>query len=390
MPLYRYRARDARGHRRKGEVLAPSGREARRILREAGLRPLALAAGGEARLSDAEFARLARQLATLLKAGFDLERALSSLARSDEGRLRPLLFGLVEEIRAGQSLSKALRRARMTGEDVVLMVEAGEAAGSLPRVLAGLADLYDRRSALASRLAAALVYPGIVMALSVGVVLFLLGYVLPRMEVLFDDPSALPIPTRIVLTVATVTRYGGVPAGAAALLGLVWHRRRRNDPGHRLRLERLRARLPFLGRIETRAATARFLRTLGTLLGGGVGLVEALPVAGAASGSVRLARAAHGAGRRVAEGESLARAMSAEAPFLPPVVVEAISLGEASGALPEVIGRLSDAWGEEVAREAETAANAVVPLLLVAIGAVVAVVALAVLLPVFRFEQGVL
>ncbi len=346
------------------------------------------ARGGTARLSDGEIARLARQLATLLRAGFEMERALESIAKSDEGGiLRPLGLGVLEEIRAGQSFSEGLKRTRLVGEDVVLMIRAGEASGALPEVLGGLADLYAKRNALASRVKASLLYPAIVLALSLGVVAFLLGYVLPMMKELFEETrTVLPLPTRIVLWLSTVFRYGAVPGFFGALILMIRHRNRRDDPTYRLGLERLRARIPLLGSLELKSATVRFLRTLATLREGGVPLLEALTVAGAASGSVRIQEAARSAQRRVAEGEPLATALAATRLFSP-MVIESVSLGEASGALPRVLAELSDAWSEETGIQAETLAATLMPVVLIAIGILVAFVALAVLLPIFQFES---
>lgn len=391
MPLFQYRASDKTGRTRKGEILAATGRDARRILRESGLRPTKIAPsrGGRSRLNDVEIARFARQMATLLRAGFEIERALESLGRSDDdGKLRPILLGLLEEIRAGQNFSEALRRTRLVGEDVVLMIRAGEAAGALPEVLGGLADLYARRNTLVARIRAALLYPLIVLCLSVGVVIFLLAYVLPMMQELFTETkTVLPLPTRIVIGAATVFRWGAIPTLLSALGGFFYHRRHADDPAYRLRLERIRARIPIFGEIGTRAATVRFLRTFATLRNGGVALIEALSVAGAASGSARIEAAARSAQRHVAEGESLARALG-EARLFPSVVIEAVSLGESSGTLPRVLGELADSWSEEVALRAETLAGALMPVLLIGIGAVVGLIALAVLLPVFQFESG--
>lgn len=399
MPLYAYRALQG-GRTITGEIAAENDRQARALLRESGATPLQLTekTAGRTRPPDlAWLATFSRQLGTLLKAGFPLDRALGTLAGSaPDARARALLASLDDGIRRGQRFSDAAARAFATagGEagsagELVAILEAGEAAGGLAPVLLNYADLLDRRLLFRRRLRGALFYPLLVAGLAVVVVAFLFVYVVPTITRLFEGTNLpLPLPTRILIAVAGAIQVGWIPAVLVAAVAAWYARGRLATPEGRAALEAAVLRVPIVGGILARAACARWLRTFGTLLSNGVEILSALEIAGRTAASPRLQRAVREARPRIAEGIPIARAI-AETGVFPAVAVEALSIGESSGTLPQILLELATAWEGEVEASAERFADLLEPLVLVGMGLLVGGIVLAVLLPIFEFNAAV-
>lgn len=397
MPLYTYRAVQA-GRTIRGEIAAENDRQARSLIRESGATPVSVVEKASARArppDESWLATFARQLGTLLKAGFPLDRALGTLAASaPDPRARAILASLDDGIRRGQRFSDAASRAfgvhsGSGAGELVAILEAGEATGDLAPVLLNYASMLERRLLFRRRLRGALFYPLIVAGLAVVVVAFLFVYVVPTITRLFEGTNLpLPLPTRILVAVASAVSAGWLPAAAAAFLAGWWGRRWLGTAAGRLRFEAFLLRLPLVGPILAQAAGARWLRTFGTLLENGVEILSALDIAGRTASSPRLARAIAEARPRVAEGIPLARAL-AETGVFPAVAVEAVTIGEGSGALPRLMLELASAWEGEVETAAERFADLLEPLVLVVMGLVVGGIVLAVLLPIFEFNASV-
>ncbi len=400
MPIYSYRAVQG-GRTTRGEIAAENERQARALIRESGATPVSIAAKTSERARPPDLAWLAaftRQLGTLLKAGFPLDRALTTLAGSaPDPRARTVLAALDDGVRRGQRFSDAAARAFSTASmggvgaasELVAILEAGEAAGDLAPVLLNYAEMLDRRLVFRRRLRGALFYPLIVAGMAVLVVAFLFVYVVPTITRLFEGTNLpLPLPTRILIVVANAVQAGWMP-GIAVLLVAAWFLKRWMATAQgRLSVEARLQSLPVIGSILAQAAGARWLRTFGTLLGNGVEILSALDIAGRTAASPRLQKAVARARPRVAEGVPLAKAL-AETGAFPAVAVEAVTLGESSGTLPHLLLELAAAWEGEVETSAERFADLLEPLVLVVMGVLVGGIVLAVLLPIFEFNASV-
>ncbi|MEK8023263.1 MAG: type II secretion system F family protein [Candidatus Hydrogenedentota bacterium] len=403
MPIYAYKAISAQGGKSVvGEIVAENERHARTLLRESGVTPVSLREKADARPRSASLGWMAaftRQLGVLLRAGFPMDKALTALASSASDRsMATVLTAINEGVSRGLKLSDALSRAMggrggdgvsSGGSELVAMIEAGEVSGDLAAVLLNYSELLEKRLIFRRRLRGALFYPLMVALIAVGVVCFLFIYVVPTITKLFEGTRmVLPLPTRILFVVSDLIQTGFWPGIAGIVLLAFLGRRVMNSQRGRRRLEDLLYALPMIGKILSKASVARWSRSFGSLLTNGVDILAAMEIAGKASGSVRYHQASMAARPRVAQGVQLARALQ-ETGVFPALAVEAVTIGESSGALPQLMTEMAAGWESEVEASAERFADLLEPLMLIVMGTLVGGIVLAVLLPIFEFNAAV-
>ncbi|SHG93360.1 type II secretion system inner membrane protein GspF [Pollutimonas bauzanensis] len=400
MPSYQYEAADAAGRTERGLIDADSERNARQALRSRGLLPLSLRAtpGGRARgggvikgarINDADLGWLTRQLASLLAARLPLEAALSAtLEQAERKHVAHVLASVRADIRAGHRLGEALAaRPRDFPEIYRALVDAGEQSGDLAQVLEKLADYIESRGALRNKILTAFIYPVIVTCVSIGIVIFLLSYVVPQVVGAFSQAhQALPALTRLMLAVSGFVRAWGalaiaIMAGAFALWR--WHLRR---PAARLAWHARVLRLPLLGRYALGVDVARFAATLAILTSSNVPLLAALEAARRTLGNDRLRLAVDEATARVREGSPLGSALQAQKVF-PPLLIHLIGSGERTGELPTMLARAAHTLSTELERRAMTMTALLEPLMILVMGGIVLVIVLAVMLPIIEINQ---
>ncbi len=395
MRTFSFRGYTSRGERREGHIEADGRKPALRLLAAQGvfveqLEPLQ---GGKA-LSTARRAILYRELAALLNAGLPLERALQLLMGPTAEAPSPLWHVLApvrDAVRDGLPVAAALAlvdSGRAAYEQAV--IEAAERTATLPAMLERLADALDARRAAQERLRSAALYPAFVLTLGVAVAVLLLGVLVPRAQAaLAAGGIALPSASLAVVRVARGVAWSAaglllaLTAGTAALARLC-----RLDDGWRVRVDRLRLALPGAGRIAAQLAASRFAATLAVLAGAGVPLVDALPLAGAATGNRWLAQRVAGETERVRHGLSLEAAIRAIPPLALPLA-EWIRVGEAGGCLDRMLETAARREQAEWERSTARLLTLFEPAVLVAVGLFVLAVALAVLLPVTAMTRGI-
>jgi len=412
MPAFRYDAVDAAGQARRGVLEGDTARTVRAQLRAQALVPLEVrpvgegggaGASGEAGAAQgaSRWARRAfdaamlavwtRQLAGLLGAGLPLERALTALAdEADHPRQRDLVAQLRSAVQAGEPFARALATAPREFDDVYrAVVAAGEQSGALAEVLSRLADDLEARQALTARLVAASLYPLIVSAIALLIVIFLLTYVVPQVAGVFAGTrQALPWLTTAMLAASGFARdWGWLVALAAggAVTALVALRR---QDAFRERTDAAWLRLPLVGRLARGYNAARFAGTLAMLAGAGVPILKALQAAAQTLGNRAMRADALDALTQVREGAPLGAALSAKKRF-PGLLAMFARLGEQTGQLPQMLGRAAAQLSGEVQRRALALATVLEPLLIVAMGAVVMLIVLAVLLPIIELNTWV-
>jgi len=402
MPSYHYEAADATGRTERGLIDADSERNARQALRSRGLLPLSLrtASGGRAtagrlvrgpRLRDTDLGWLTRQLASLLAARLPLEAALSAtLEQAERAHVAQTLASVRADIRAGHRLGEALAaRPRDFPPIYRALVDAGEQSGDLSRVMEKLADYIESRGALRNTILTAFIYPAIVTLVSIGIVIFLLSYVVPQVVGAFSQThQTLPLLTRLLLAASGFVRDWGAGAAlaGAALFGLWrWHLR---EPDARLAWHARVLRLPLLGRYVLGVNTARYAATLAILTGSGVPLLAALEAAARTLGNDRLRQAVDEATRRVREGSPLANALQAQKIF-PPLLIHLIGSGERTGELPAMLERAARTLSTDLERRALTLTALLEPLMILVMGGIVLLIVLAVMMPIIEINQMV-
>jgi len=332
-----------------------------------------------------------RQLASLVNAGVPVTRSLEILGRQEQHPVfRQMLDDLAGVISAGGSLSDGLaQHPRSFDRLYVNMVKAGEAGGALGPVLGRMADFLEKTERLRGRVKAAMIYPVIIMTVAAAILTVLLTFVVPKFQQIFTGllrGQPLPALTRGLIDASALLRShallaGGLVAVAVWVLALAC----RTAPGARV-WDRLLLRVPVMGGLLLRATVARFARTLGSLLTCGVPIVEALAITEATSGNGHVAAALGRVRERIKQGEGFARTLEATGLF-PAMVSGMIQVGEETGALAEMLGRIADAYEEEVDQAVAGLTSIIEPVMVVLMAVVVGTIVLALFLPIVGVIQ---
>lgn len=406
MPVFAYRGLTAAGRAVQGVVDADSAKGARVRLRRDGIFPTEVAeertaapeatSGGTSgfslrrgpRMSSNDLALVSRQLSTLLAAGVPVVEALAAIGdQSDRPVVTQVLSHVRDRVTQGTPLADAFADyPTIFPEIYVGMVRAGEAAGALDLVLERLATYTEAQTRLNAKMRNALAYPVLMTLVSGGIVAFLLGFVVPRVTRIFaDQKQTLPFLTRLLLGISnTVSAYWWVIA-ILLLGGTLWFLAARRRPAWRLWFDRQLLTLPVIGPVMTRIAIARGARTLATLLGNGIPLLQALDVAAGVAGNRALAAAIEDARTAVREGQSLAMPLR-QSGLVPSLVTHMIAVGERSGELEAMLGKVADAYEAEVESLLGTLTAVLEPITIVVMGGVVLFIVLAILLPIFEIN----
>jgi general secretion pathway protein F len=385
MPRYRYQAVAASGEVLQGEMEAASRLSVIDRLRGDGHLPVRAeelngAATGRSsagvlgrRRGYIAVASLTRELATLLSAGLALDRALMVLGKTAHRKPdREFIARLLKELQAGNSLAAALEpyREALPGF-YVGMIRAGEAGGGLDIVLGRLAEAMEKSRALREAVRSALYYPAFVLITTALSIVVLLTLVLPEFRPLFEDSgAAMPFSMAVILSLSDALRdYWWMLLGIL-LGGLLGAKRLYELPSLKARLDRQILRAPVLGALVLKLEIARFARTLGTLLGGGVTLLNAMVIAGETIANRVLAKSVVELGTRLRKGEGLSGPLM-QAELFPPLAVQLVQVGEESGQLEAMLLRIANIYDDEVKQTIQRLLALLVPAITVFLGVVV-------------------
>lgn len=350
-----------------------------------------------------DLCRLARQLSTLLHAGMPLVPALSALIEQMQCPPRhrgirwaqtadPLAQSVArvrDDVNAGSSLADAFgRQPGLFSPLVINMVAAGEAGGTLEVVLARLADILEKRIRLTGKVKSAVAYPAMMAAVAAGVVTFLLSVVVPSITELFLKMNQeLPWPTKMLITTSSSVRAHAVLillAVAGCVAGAIVFSRTHSG---RMRLDRVKLRLPLFGPLLFKLEVARLTRTLGTLMKSGIPVIAAMEISRRVSQNHVVAEAVDTIKELIHKGETIANAVKATDMF-PPVVFHLIATGQMSGNVEEGLIDIADMYDTEVETAVRTLTALLEPVILLLMGGVVGFIVLAILLPIFEINQA--
>lgn len=403
MAAFEYIALDHQGKQHKGTLEADSGRQVRQMLRDKQWTPLSVNTlterkqqGEEGRgiffrrgISAIELATVTRQLATLIQAAMPIEEALNGVAAQQEKRrIKNILLAVRSRVLEGYTLAKSLEAfPEVFPQMYRATVAAGEHAGYLDRVLNRLADYTEARMRSGQKIQQALVYPVILMVASMGIVSFLLGFVVPDVvKVFLDSGQELPLITELLINASEgFQAWWPLIFGGIAVVILVVRHLLKREP-IRLSWHRTLLKLPFVGRFVRTANAARFASTLSILTRSGVSLVEALMIVAQVVDNDAIKNAVQDVARRVSEGTSLNRALT-EAGYFPPLMLHMIASGEATGELDQMLERTAHNQQMELEGRITVMIGLFEPLMLVLMGGVVMVIVLAILLPILNMNQ---
>ncbi len=397
MSVFFYEALDAGGRRKKGEIEADSERSARQLLKSRRLVVRKLNAVekqqhgrdgmGQARLNASETVLFLQQLSTLTEAGMPLTEALGSIA-DGMGRQtsRRAIFTVRKKVVEGGSLAEALR-AQHFDEVICNMIAAGEETGQLEAVASRLAQLLEHRQQLNQDLMSATLYPAIILGFGILVMLFLMTVVVPKMVSVFERAGGdLPTLTKVVIAMSDFLRHQGgwlivVIAGLILCYKVMMRR-----PSFRLRRDLLLLRLPMIDQLLVTIETARFARTLGMLLSGGVPALAAMLIANQSWSLLPLMQLGEQARDNLREGESLAGSLK-HGDYIPSMAIQLLQVGEQSGQLDTMLLRIANHYEKEVARKLKRMLTIAEPLLVMFMALGVGSLAMAILLPIAEMNQ---
>lgn len=402
MAAFEYTALDQLGNQQKGVFEADSSRQVRQMLRDKQWTPLTIlplsekSSTGEHQqsrwqrgISVMEQAALTRQLATLIQAAIPIEESLRAVAEQQEKkRIKNMLLAIRSRVLEGYTFANSLDvYPKIFPNMYRATVAAGEHAGHLDQVLNRLADYSEDRMKSSQKIQQAMIYPIILMVAALGIVSFLLGFVVPDVIKVFVD-SGQELPTITVLLIAASegfqTWWPLLFSGLAAVI--FFTKRLLKQPAIQLQWHQKLLKAPLVGKLIKAAESARFASTLHILTRSGVSLVDALIIAEKVIHNRAISAAVQDAAKRVSEGESLNRALSATH-YFPPLMLHMIASGESTGDLDAMLERIAENQQTELDSKVSIILGLFEPLMLVVMGGIVMVVVLAILLPILNMNQ---
>jgi general secretion pathway protein F len=402
MGAFEYVALDSSGKEKKGVLEGDTARQVRQQLRDKGWMPVdvqettARETVGQRRkirirrgVSATDLALITRQLATLVRSGLPLEESLQAASQqTDKSRLKSMLLAVRSRVMEGHTLATGLGDfPHVFPELYRTTVSAGEQSGHLEVVLERLADYTESRQQMQQKIQLALFYPVLLTLVAVGVVIGLMTYVVPQVVQVFENiGQELPVLTRTLIAISAFMRHYGLlllllAAGAGGIIGWVL-----SKEGPKRRFHATLLHLPLIGRLERGINAGRFARTFSIVTASGVPVLDGLRIASEVMSNLPMREAVEDATRKVREGASIHAALE-KSGYFPPMMVHLIASGETSGKLEEMLERA--AVNQE--REIETLIAAVMglfePVLILVMGALVLIIVLAILLPIFNLNQ---
>ncbi len=400
MPTFRYSAYGKGGGEVAGTVEAESPRAALERLKKDGLFPREIVTADEIapkgpltslrrRVSLPDLALMTRRLATLLGSAVPVYEAVATLgAQERPGELKNVLGRVRDRLAEGAGLAKAMAAEPLVFSDsYVSMVAAGEASGALEIVLERLAEFLEDQDAVRNKVVTSLAYPILMVVVGSGVMMFLLGFVVPKIITIFEESkAALPLITVILIKVSHIVQKGWWALLLLGIAAVVTYRRLEQREEFRHRRDRLLLGLPLAGALSQRLLLSRFAKVLGLLLMSGVPVIKAMDITSAAVVNREYRAYLAQARDELIEGGSLSAALG-KSPLFPPLLVHMIAVGEKSGELEKMLTRAGDAFEREFEAAVTRLMALLEPLLVLGMGATVGFVVVAVLLPIFQLNQ---
>jgi type IV pilus assembly protein PilC len=393
MAVYAYQGRSAAGLQR-GEIEAPDRTAAVGELRRRSILVTQISeksTGAKtvkigSKVKDRDMAIFTRQFSTMIDAGLPLVHCLNILSEQSESKnLRAVTGTVARSVEQGATLAESLRKHPRTFDDLFTnMVEVGETGGILDIVLQRLAAYIEKAAALKRKVKSAMVYPASIIGVACLVIIFMLTFVIPTFAAMFKDLGAeLPLPTKIVIGLSDFVRHY-ILLIIAALVGCVFALRSyyRTENG-KSTIDALLLKVPIFGVLIRKVAVARFTRTLGTLVQSGVPILEGLRITAATAGNKVVEKAVLQCRASVTEGKTLTEPLKASGVF-PPMVTQMISVGEQTGALDAMLGKIADFYDDEVDTAVNTLTSLLEPLMIVFLGGAVGGLVVAMYLPIFK------
>lgn len=406
MAAFQYVAINTKGENHKGIIEAESAKQARQLLRDKSLTPIevhpaqtkknhtpsftAFLKSHKTGLTSKELALMTRQFATLLSAGLPIEEVLTTVAeQTEKPRSKGLILSVRGKVLEGHSLASAMRDYPDAFSALYCStVAAGEKSGHLDTVLQRLADYTEQQFNMRRKIQHALIYPAIMILVSIGIVGFLLEYVVPRMVSVYSNiGQTLPGMTQLLINFSSGIKSYGVYLVIAFVIALFFFKRNmKSSEAFKEKIHAHILRIPIIGNAVKVANTARFSRTFAILSSAGVSVLEAMSISSQLVTNIPIRKAIEEATKRVREGANIYLALK-QGKYFPPMSIHLIASGEASGQLEKMLERAANNQDNEISHLIETALTLFEPMIILIMGAIVLFIVLAVLLPIFQLDQ---
>jgi len=399
MPVYNYRAINNKGESVKGVISAESVKIASDRLRKDGIYLSSInEATGTSRsliglpwsgVSNSELAVTTRQFSTLISSGLPLETSLLALyEQAGDQKLKEILSQVRTRVSEGSSLHSALAQHKNVFSDLyVSMVRAGEASGTLDVVLDRLADFLEKQQALTSKIRGAMVYPAIMFVVGLGVLIFMMTFVIPKVANIFEASNkALPLITLILIGASDFLRENFALLLVFLAVLFFFARRYIKTPSGKKNYDRFSLKIPVFGKMSSKVIISRFTRTLATLLSSGIPLLDSIGVSESVLGNSLYIESIKDVRVKVAEGATFGGCLGQTGIF-PPLVVRMVSVGEDAGKVEVMLSKVADMYDTEVDGMLSTLTSLLEPLMILIMGVVMGFIVFAILLPVLNLTS---
>jgi type IV pilus assembly protein PilC len=395
--VFTWEGKTRQGTVQKGELAAASKEEVLTLLRKQNILPIAVNAKprqinfnmqfGQPKVTDKDVVILTRQLATMIDAGLPLVQCLDILGSQTENKtLSAAVVQVRSDVESGSTFADALKKHPKIFDSLyVNMVAAGEAGGILDTILQRLATYMEKFAKIKRQIKSAMIYPSVILFVAISVVALLLVIVVPMLANMFaESGQALPLPTQIVIAVSNFLQGWG---GLGLLVGIIGafvglKQFRKTEKGLRI-TDAIALKVPVAGSLIQRVSVAKFTRTLGTLMSSGVPILEGLLIVSRTAGNKVVEDAILTTRTSVSEGKTLAEPL-AKAKVFPAMVVQMISVGEATGALDNMLNKIADFYDDEVDSAVSALTSMLEPMLMIFLGTTVGFVIVAMYMPIFQ------
>ena len=395
MPVYVWVAETKRGRKLKGEIDAANETIALNQLKKRNFKIRKLKLKPKDLLGNISFLKpkvtnkdiviFTRQFSTMIDAGLPLVQGLTILAEQSENpTFKTILKEITKDVEGGSTLAEAMKKHPKVFDDLfVNLVAAGEVGGILDTILRRLASFIEKAEKLKSQVKGALTYPAVVVGIAIIVIAVILVFVIPVFEDMFKSfGSALPAPTQLVVDMSRFLK-GNIHWVILAFGGLIYGLKRyRRTASGRKQIDTLLLKLPVFGELLKKTAVARFTRTLGTMIGSGVPILDALEIVARTAGNVVIEEIIYEVRSSIAEGQTIAEPLS-ENDVFPGMVIQMISVGEATGALDTMLEKIADFYDDEVDAAVAALTSMLEPLLMLFLGGAIGGLVIAMYLPIF-------
>jgi len=400
MPVFSWVAVTKRGRKLKGEIdvadekIALSQLKRRSFdVKKLKLKPndiFANVAFMKPKVKKKDIVIFTRQFSTMIDAGLPLVQGLTILAEQSENpTFKGVLKGINRDVEGGSTLAEAMKKHPAVFDDLfVNLVAAGEVGGILDTILRRLAEYIEKNERLKAQIKGAMTYPIVVMAIAIIVIAVILIFVIPVFEDMFKSfGSALPLPTQIVVNMSRFMKSNFIWIILAFVAVGFLFKKYRASKGGRRTTDNLSLKLPIFGDMLKKVAVARFTRTLGTMIQSGVPILDALEIVARTSGNIILEEILFEVRGSIAEGQTIAEPLS-ENDIFPGMVIQMISVGEATGALDTMLEKIADFYDEEVDTAVEALTSMLEPLLMLFLGGAIGGLVIAMYLPIFSMASA--